>query len=154
MTIDITTSNAEETKSVARRLSGCLTGGEVIVLLSDLGGGKTTFTQGLMLGLGYTGPVTSPTFTLSNIYPLSGGLFVHHYDLYRLSEGGVVASELAEDIALPNIITVIEWPAAAEQVLPADRLNIVFEPISDTGRKLQLTGSGPISNRLVNELKA
>ena len=153
MTAEITTSSPEETQDLARRLAGLLSGGEVIVLMSDLGGGKTTFTQGLLLGLGYAGKVTSPTFTLNNIYSLPGGLAVHHYDLYRLSVGGVVAAELAEDIATPKIITVIEWPAAAERELPADRLTINFEPISDSGRVLRLIGSGPVSDHLVSEIK-
>jgi tRNA threonylcarbamoyladenosine biosynthesis protein TsaE len=126
----------------------------VIELISDLGGGKTTFVQGLAAALGYAGPVTSPTFTLSNIYELTNGRQLHHYDLYRLGEGGVVADELAEDIAQGGIITIVEWPGIARDVLPKDRLTISFEPTSDTGRQLTFTAGGPKSAAILKELKA
>ncbi len=154
MTYEITTTSSEATKSAARRLSQCLQGGEVIELVSDLGGGKTTFVQGLAEGLGYTGPVTSPTFTLSNAYALEGGRQLHHYDLYRLSEGGVLADELVEDMADADIITVIEWPAVAEASLPEDHLTITIEVTSDTGRRLVFTSAGPKSAKIIEEISA
>jgi len=124
----------------------------VVELASDLGGGKTTFVQGLARALGYTGAVTSPTFTLSNIYALPDGREIHHYDLYRLGEAGVVGAELGEDIGEPTIITVIEWAGVAETRLPADHLTIRFEVTSDTGRKLIFSGSGPLSDKIVHQL--
>lgn len=130
-----------------------LRGGETIELASDLGGGKTTLVQGLAEALGYDSPVTSPTFTLSNIYKLSDGRELHHYDLYRLNEGGVVGQELAEDLADPNVINVIEWGGVVNDELPADRLRIELEVTGDTERVLKLASSGPVSDRLVKELK-
>ena len=154
MTYEITTTNYEATQSVAQRLSRFLRGGEVIELISDLGGGKTTFVQGIANGLGYFEPVTSPTFTLSNAYVLESGLELHHYDLYRLSEGGVLGDELAEDLSDPNIITVIEWPEVAGAKLPEDRLTIAIEPTGDLQRRLKFTAGGPISERLIQGLSA
>jgi tRNA threonylcarbamoyl adenosine modification protein YjeE len=107
MTCAISTTSSEATQAVARRLGKLLHGGELIELSSDLGGGKTTFTQGLAQGLGYDGEVTSPTFTLSQIYRVSDDLELHHYDLYRLGETGVVGDELAEDLTDPHLVTVI-----------------------------------------------
>jgi len=152
MTYVITTTNSEGTQSAALRLSRFLSGGEVIELTSDLGGGKTTFVQGLAAGLGYKDAVTSPTFTLGNIYELPAGLQLHHYDLYRLNEGGVLAEELLEDFSDPHVITVIEWAGVAEAQLPADRLVVTFEVTGDTGRRLVFTAGGPKSAAIIKEL--
>jgi tRNA threonylcarbamoyladenosine biosynthesis protein TsaE len=126
----------------------------VIELSSDLGGGKTTFVQGLAAGLGYTGEVTSPTFTLSRVYPLTAPLELHHYDLYRLGVSGVVGNELAEDLTGPNIITVVEWAGIVTDDLPPDRLRIDFAVTGDTTRDLKISSGGPLSDRLVAGLKS
>jgi tRNA threonylcarbamoyladenosine biosynthesis protein TsaE len=122
--------------------------------VSDLGGGKTTFVQGLAAGLGYAGVVTSPTFTLGNIYDLPDHRELHHYDLYRLNEGGILADELAEDLGDPQIITVIEWAGVAQDRLPKDRLTVNFEVTANTKRQLLFTSGGPRSEALVKGLAA
>ena len=122
-------------------------------LRSDLGGGKTTFVQGLAAALGYTGHVTSPTFTLSQVYDLPSGLELHHYDLYRLSEAGVVGHELGEDIGDPHVITVIEWAGVAEAELPPDRLIITIETTGENDRQLAFLATGPVSGRLITEIQ-
>jgi len=154
MTYEITTTNSAATQSVGSRLSRLLRGGEVIELISDLGGGKTTFVQGLVAGLGYAGPVTSPTFTLSNVYQLEDGRQIHHYDLYRLSSGGVVADELSEDVGAPDIITVIEWAGAAKDELPADRLRVTLEVTGESDRRLSFAAAGPKSESIIKGLSA
>ena len=154
MTYAATTTDSGATQSLAERLARLLQGGEVIELVSDLGGGKTTFTQGLAKGLGYEGAVTSPTFTLSQVYKLADGRALHHYDLYRLHEGGVVGETLEEDLGAPGIITVIEWAGVVDAGLPADRLRIEIEPISETERQFTFTAGGPASQRLVKGLAA
>jgi len=154
MTYETSTSSSGDTQSVAQRLSRLLSGGETIELLSDLGGGKTTFVQGLAKGLGYNGPVTSPTFSLSNEYVLAAHKWLHHYDLYRLGATGVVGSELAEDLIDPDVITVIEWAAIAHDQLPADRITITFEVTGDTERRLRFSSNGPSSDRIIKELAA
>ncbi len=152
MTYVTSSSDSAATQGLAKRLARLLRGGEIIELTSDLGGGKTTFTQGLARGLGYTGEVTSPTFTLSRVYSLPSGLELHHYDLYRLGESGIVGQELAEDLGQPSNITVIEWAGIAESILPPDRLRIEFRVTGDTQRDLVLTGNGPVSDHLIQQL--
>jgi tRNA threonylcarbamoyladenosine biosynthesis protein TsaE len=152
MTYEVTTTSPLETQGVATRLAKLLSGGETIELVSDLGGGKTTFVQGLASALSYNGRVTSPTFALSNIYRLETELEIHHYDLYRLASGGVVGEELAEDIADPNVITVIEWAGIAGAKLPADRLTVRFTVTGDTDRAINLTAGGPISAQIIKGL--
>ena len=108
--------------------------------------------QGLAKGLGYLGPVTSPTFTLSQIYQLPHNQELHHYDLYRLQEAGIVGQELSEDIGQPHVITVIEWAGVAETLLPTDRLIISFNVTAETSRDLTFTATGPISAALIKDV--
>lgn len=126
----------------------------MIELASDLGGGKTTFVQGLARGLGYRGPVTSPTFTLSQVYRLGPELELHHYDLYRLGQSGAVGDELAEDMHDPQVITVIEWAGIVKSDLPTDHLKIEFEVTGDTGRSLHMHAGGPRSEKILQRLQA
>lgn len=153
MTYKTSSTGPKDTAKLAARLAGLLRGGEVIELVSDLGGGKTTFVQALAAALGYAGAVTSPTFTLSQIYRLPGGRELHHYDLYRLGEAGVVGEELAEGIGTPEVITAVEWAAVAADTLPADRLKIRLRVTGDTEREIEFEPTGPASARLVEGMQ-
>jgi len=110
-------------------------GGEVIELISDLGGGKTTFVRGLARGLGSSDPVRSPSFTLNNRYK-AGKLILNHFDFYRLKEPGIMRDELAEVLADPESVTVVEWGEMVRDVLPDKRLTIKIRSLSETGREL------------------
>lgn len=109
-----------ETELLGRHIGSRLKGGEVIVLKSDLGGGKTALARGIVIGVDSDDMVSSPTFTISQVYP-SGRIAIHHYDLYRLSELGVMSEDLVEALARKDIVTVIEWPELSTGVLPDDR---------------------------------
>jgi tRNA threonylcarbamoyladenosine biosynthesis protein TsaE len=123
-----------------------------IELVSDLGGGKTTFVQGLAAGLGYAAPVTSPTFTIVNHYELPDGRSMHHYDLYRLGADEPVLPELAEDSKDSGVITVIEWPERAVWHVPADHLIIHFNVVDEATRRLRFTAGGPHAQAIIKEL--
>jgi len=153
MTYEISTSSSEATQALATKLAKHLQGGEVIELASDLGGGKTTFVQGLARGLGYRGDVTSPTFTLSQIYKLPS-FEIHHYDLYRLGQTGVVGDELTEDLHDPKVVTIIEWGGIMESDLPSDRLKIELEVTGEEDRHIIFNAHGPVSERLLKELQS
>ncbi len=109
-------------------------GGEVIELVSDLGGGKTAFVRGLALGMGSQDTVHSPSFTLSNQYQ-AGKLTLHHFDFYRLSKPGIMLDELAEVLNDPVAVLAVEWADIIEDVLPAQRLTIRITVTSETARK-------------------
>jgi tRNA threonylcarbamoyladenosine biosynthesis protein TsaE len=100
-----------------------LKGGEVIELASDLGGGKTTFVRGLARGARSDDRVASPTFTISKVYK-TAKFDIHHFDFYRLNEPGIVADELAEVVADPQVVVVVEWGEIVQHVLPEKRLTI------------------------------
>ena len=133
--ISINSTSATQTERLAEQLSRKLKGGEVIELVSDLGGGKTTFVRGLVRGLGSTDIVNSPTFKISNVYH-SPALTVNHFDLYRLPEPGMISYELAEVINDSGGITLIEWADAVADILPDEHLIVQFDHASEQERQI------------------
>jgi tRNA threonylcarbamoyladenosine biosynthesis protein TsaE len=120
-----TTAAPDQTRALAARLADLVVAGDVLVLVGDLGAGKTAFVQGLAAALGSSDPVTSPTFTIAHRY--SGGrLVVHHLDAYRLA-GPEEATDLALDELLDDdAVTAIEWGDRLRGLLPVDRLEVVI----------------------------
>lgn len=118
-----TSTVSEQTEQLGEKLGASLKGGEVIELISDLGGGKTTLTRGLVRGTGSADKVASPTFTISKFYA-TPAFDIHHFDFYRLSEAGIVADELAEVVGDPKAVVVVEWADIVHDVLPKDRLSV------------------------------
>jgi tRNA threonylcarbamoyladenosine biosynthesis protein TsaE len=127
--------SSEQTEQLAESLGKRLRGGEVIELVSDLGGGKTTFVRGLARGIGSKDKVSSPSFTLSNQYQASS-LILHHFDFYRLNEPGIMKDELAEVIADPEAVTVVEWADIVEDVLSHDKLTVNIKTTGEETREL------------------
>lgn len=117
-----------------------LKGGEVIELVSDLGGGKTTFVRGLAKGMGTDDHVSSPTFTINQVYK-TNELELHHFDFYRLTEVGLIGQELQDIIQNPGIVVVVEWGNIIQNGLPEQRLKVFLKPISENER--QITFSAP-----------
>lgn len=116
-----------------------LHGGEVFELIGDVGAGKTTFTRGLARGLGISEQVQSPTFTINREYQARDGLRLVHYDFYRLGEAGIMAEELAETLEDPRTVSVIEWSAVAEDILPLRRITATIRPVAgdDQAREIE-----------------
>lgn len=134
----ITSTNPEFTELLAEKIGKALKGGEVIELVSDLGGGKTTFVRGLVRGMGSGDQVASPTFTISKIYK-AAALEVHHFDFYRLHEPGIIADELAEVVSDPAAVVVVEWADVVRHVLPDRRLHIEIAQTPEGDRRLTFT---------------
>ncbi len=134
----VATHTPEETERLGLAIGQNMRGGEVIELISDLGGGKTTFTRGLVAGLASPDTVMSPTFTVSREY--SGGrLHVYHFDFYRLPEPGIIADQVAEVAQDPDAVVVIEWAEAVRHVLPKDRVVIKIITEGNFDRTFQVT---------------
>lgn len=130
--------SSEQTEKLAEKLGANLRGGEVIELVSDLGGGKTTLTRGLVRGAGSSDQVGSPTFTLSREYT-APNFTVAHFDFYRLNEAGIVADELAEVEGDPNYVAVVEWGDIVHDVLPENRLTIRLSLTGDSSRDIAMS---------------
>ena len=100
--------SVEETQQLARAISERVQPGDVILLVGDLGAGKTTFTKGLAKALGIDDEVTSPTFTILNVYE-DGRLKLNHLDMYRVERADELAELGIEDCFDDDSVTVIEW---------------------------------------------
>ncbi len=141
-----------EMKTFGARLGALLRGGEIIELIGDVGAGKTTLTKGIASGLGVDEDVQSPSFTISRVYDTPKGIQLAHYDFYRLQDAGIMADELHETVHSPDTVTIIEWAAIVEGVLPADRLSVHITSISEHGRKVVLKAGGEKSQALLEML--
>ena len=126
--------------------------GDVVVLVGDLGAGKTAFVQGFAASLGVTAPVTSPTFTLANRY--EGRLVVNHLDVYRFD-----CPEEVSDLALPELlddgVTLVEWGDTIASALPSEHLSVTIRfGDGDDDRSFELMGQGATWNRRADRLRA
>lgn len=136
MTFETNSSSYEETISLGTKLGSRLRGGEIIELISDLGGGKTAFTAGLAEGVGSEDQVSSPSFTINQIYK-SPKLTINHYDLYRLEDPGIMKQVIAEAIDSEDTVLVLEWALSVRDVLPSNRIQIYLTPTSMNSRKIK-----------------
>ena len=134
---------------VARAWLDCGSESLIIGLRGDLGSGKTTWVRGMLEGLGYTGRVPSPTYTLVESYPLEM-LTLVHIDLYRLN--GSDESKIAAEIELlglrdwfgkPGVWLLLEWPERSPQLVARCDLAIFLDYAGEQGRKLGLRALTP-----------
>jgi tRNA threonylcarbamoyladenosine biosynthesis protein TsaE len=118
------TASEEETIALGERLARDLPPKQVVLLIGQLGAGKTTLAKGIVKGLGAADPdeVSSPTFTLIHEYGNQGR--VYHIDLYRLDHPLEVATLGLEDLFDRQAIVLIEWGERFPQFLPAERTEI------------------------------
>lgn len=146
-TITFTTNSVADTEDLGSKIGGALSGGEIIELISDLGGGKTTITRGIVRGSGSTSVVASPTFTISKVYQAQG-FSIHHYDLYRLNEPGIMMHELQELFDDRSVVTIVEWPDIARSLLPPNRITVELTPVSEFQRRVTIKGPDEIMKRI------
>jgi tRNA threonylcarbamoyladenosine biosynthesis protein TsaE len=133
-----TSHNQRETETLAAAMGKRLKGGELIELISDLGGGKTAFVRGLARGLGSDDVVGSPTFTISREYR-AGECTLYHFDFYRLSEPGLMTDELTEVLDEPKAVVAVEWSDIVRHVLPEKRVTVTFTLTGETDRRIDFT---------------
>lgn len=110
--MEIIAKTREETIAAAERFAAQLQGGDVVLLIGELGAGKTTFTKGIALALGIKEPVTSPTFTIIKEYK-GEKLALYHMDMYRLS-GDITELGLEEYLGRKDGVCVVEWCATRD----------------------------------------
>lgn len=110
----------------------------MIELVSDLGGGKTTFVKGLAKGIGFAETVSSPSFTLVNEYKAKD-LTLYHMDFYRLSDPGIMRNELAEILTDSKAVVAVEWANIVEDILPANHLTVQIMATGEDSRSFKIT---------------
>lgn len=125
------------------------------MLVSDLGGGKTTFTKGLAAGLGIGATVHSPTYTLHRSYLIDNRdniISLDHFDLYRTSEDDTIVWVIKELLEQNNSLIVIEWPGINIKSLLSDYLEVNIN-IEGENRLFNFRSHGPNANELLLRLK-
>lgn len=144
--------DSRATEQLGELLGGLVEEGDVICLTGDLGAGKTLLSQGVAVALGVAAEeVTSPTFTIMNIYA-GTELEIHHFDLYRLN-----SPEELEDIGFDEYcgnegVTLIEWAELFPENLPEDYLQITLLHEAE-GRKAIFEAKGERSCLLLQEVE-
>ena len=120
------TRSPEETNELGRKIGLQARPGQVYTLTGDLGVGKTVFTQGVAAGLGITEPVSSPTFTIVQVYE-DGRLPFYHFDVYRIGDVEEMDEIGYEDYVYGQGVSLIEWANLIEEILPEHYTSITIE---------------------------
>jgi tRNA threonylcarbamoyladenosine biosynthesis protein TsaE len=132
------TASEEATIALGERLARGLPSQRVVLLIGNLGAGKTTMAKGIVRGLGAAEPedVSSPTFTLIHEYGTERR--VYHIDLYRLDEPSQVATLGLDEIFDRDAVVLIEWGERFPQLLPAERTEIRIRTVANDEREIEV----------------
>ncbi|MGZ3424991.1 MAG: tRNA (adenosine(37)-N6)-threonylcarbamoyltransferase complex ATPase subunit type 1 TsaE [Polyangia bacterium] len=149
MTLVVDSASHAETQTLGERLGRALVAGDVVALVGELGAGKTSFVQGLARGIGITGRVASPSFTIVNEH--NGRLPLYHVDFYRLEDADELAAIGFEEYFGLGGVVVVEWADRFPRTLPDERLDVRIEITGEQTRRLHV--SGPSAARLASALQ-
>lgn len=142
---EVVSNSREDTVMLAEKLGKALKGGEVIAYFGGLGMGKTTFTSGLLKGLGRKAEVSSPTFSLVHDY--GGQPPFYHFDMYRINSFDDLYSTGFFDYLDGGGILAVEWSENIEGALPDNIIKIEFLRIeNENGRILRMSGESEYEN--------
>lgn len=147
MKIKLVTNSPEKTIEAAKKIAKSLQKPLVISLVGDLGAGKTTFTKGFALGLGFDENITSPTFTILNEYK-SEKNNLYHFDMYRLSskdEALELGFEEYFDLTKLNGYTLVEWAENVEGLLPQKHVEITIKKLNENSREIYFEMKGIVN---------
>lgn len=139
--IELQTHSVEETKALGERLALQLCRGDVLLLEGELGAGKSELTRGIARGLGVTGYVTSPTFTILQVHE-EGRLPLYHFDWYRLESAEELYELSMDEYLYDDGVSVVEWPSMAEEAIPEKHLRVHITSLGDSDRAFALTPVG------------
>ena len=132
------TNSPEQTEAIGAALAKILTPGTVLAYRGDLGAGKTAFTRGLARGLGYSEPVTSPTYTIVNEY-LSGRMPLFHFDMYRLASSDDLWDIGWEDYLERGGVCAVEWSENVTDAMEG-AITVCIQKCGEESRKITITG--------------
>lgn len=138
---ELITHSAGETRLLGERLAAQLCGGDVLLLCGELGAGKSELARGVARGLGIAGPVTSPSFTILQLYT-GGRLTLYHFDWYRLGSAEELYELSMDEYLYGDGVCLVEWPDKAPEALPDRRLRIDIESLGGDMRRVTLSSEG------------
>lgn len=130
------TDSAAATEAAGAALAERLGPGDVVLISGDLGSGKTTFVRGACRALGVEESVTSPTFTIGQLY--AGRVEVAHLDLYRLDSLAGEDPSLLEDYLTPDRVGFVEWPAIGEPAIARVAARVTLEHAGEDRRRVEI----------------
>ncbi len=145
MTTVVQTMSAEETYGLGFDMGRTAEPGGIYALNGDLGTGKTVFTKGFAAGLGVREPVTSPTFTILQVYE-SGRLPLFHFDIYRIAEAGEMDEIGYEEYFFGNGVTLVEWAGLFPELIPPEAVTVTIRKDMKKGadfREITIEGVRP-----------
>lgn len=128
------TSSPAETRALGQRIAARLHAGDTLLLHGDLGAGKSEFTRGIALGLGISGPIASPSFTILNVYE-DGRCPLYHFDWYRLQDAEELFELGMDEYLNGDGVAVVEWPNRCPEAVPARRLDVMIRPTDEHTRE-------------------
>lgn len=126
----------EETRALGEKLAARLAPGDVVILEGELGAGKSELARGIARGLGVTETVTSPSFTILNVYE-SGRCPLYHFDWYRLESAEELFELGLEEYLGGDGIAVVEWAEKCPEALPEKTIRIRLEATGDEERRIE-----------------
>jgi tRNA threonylcarbamoyladenosine biosynthesis protein TsaE len=136
--LQIASTSAADTEAAGAQLAARLGAGDVVLVSGELGAGKTTFVRGAARALGVEGVVTSPTYTIGQVYA-GAGLEVAHLDLYRLRSLSGEDPALLEDYLTPARIGFVEWPAVGEAGIERIAARVSIEHAGEDRRTIAIS---------------
>ncbi len=131
----MTTHSAEETRRLGERLAGVLRPGDTVLLTGDLGAGKSELARGVARGLGVTETVTSPSFTILNVYE-SGRVPFYHFAWYRLESEDELYELGMDEYLGGDGIAMVEWPERCRDAVPSDCLKLKLTVTGENSREI------------------
>lgn len=132
MTEVIESLREQDTYDLGKKLGENCKLGDIILLNGDLGVGKTVFTKGFGKGLGIEEPISSPTFTIMQIYE-QGRLPLYHFDVYRIADPEEMDEIGYEDYFFGKGVCLIEWASLIEELIPEHVTEIQIEKVLEKG---------------------
>ncbi len=140
MSIETKISRSEaETEALGAEIAGQLPAGGIVALYGDLGAGKTVFSRGFARGLGIQEPVSSPTYTIIQEYPLPDGRWFYHLDLYRISNSAsALAFGVEEYIEGRDSWSLVEWPERIADIMPRRAWTVTIRHCGENEREITI----------------
>ena len=137
----MTTRSAAETRALGAKLANLLRPGDVVLLEGDMGAGKSEFARGVARGLGVSGPVPSPSFTILNAYD-EGRIPLYHFDWYRIHDPDEIGEMGFEEQLHGNGASLVEWSEQAPEYIPDRALAVRIRALDENTREITLEPLG------------